>query len=327
MKKIYVFGVVAVVGIVAFVLIQGNRDGATEPLEDIDDLIHNEEVDIQPTPTGIPPQSASGATFRNEEEVEIVGYGGHAMEPGISKDGNYLLFNDGPDGRGGKDLHWAVRLSDGRFRYMGSIDALNKSSVDATPAFDLAGTLYITTLFEYPKTTFTMYTTSFDQGEVGSVQRILGDVYIDDAKWFSIDPDPSPTGDWLYYSEAYFGAPGALPTIFNVRAARRVGNEYVLDKSITENINTDDLEYAPTISADGLELFFTRITMGEQRNITGNGIFVARRSTVHEPFGAPERIDAVKAPFVEAPSISLDGRELYYHKEVKGTFKLFRVTR
>jgi len=84
-----------------------------------------------------------------------------------------------------------------------------------------------------------------------------------------------------------------------------------------------ELTYAASISADGLELFFTRA------NPAGGGapaVYRAVRSRLRQPFGQVERVAAITG-FAEAPSISADGTTLYYHRLVGNHFEVAEVTR
>lgn len=65
---------------------------------------------------------ARAGEFSNPEPVEIVNYRGHAMEPFISRDGRYLLFNNLNDPSENTDLHWAEWITATSFRYGGKID-------------------------------------------------------------------------------------------------------------------------------------------------------------------------------------------------------------
>jgi len=90
-----------------------------------------------------------------------------------------------------------------------------------------------------------------------------------------------------------------------------------------EKINTSALEYAACISADKLELYFTRL----QVPITPSSlpeIFVSRRTDSNEEFGAPVKIQSITG-FVEAPTISPDQKTLYYHKKENNIFRLYMV--
>jgi len=84
------------------------------------------------------------------------------------------------------------------------------------------------------------------------------------------------------------------------------------------------LGVAPAISSDGLELFFTRV-----QAITRTArpaIYRAVRRSVEEPFDAPQKVAGLTG-FYEAPSLSEDGRRLYYHKRVGGRFAIYCVRR
>lgn len=69
------------------------------------------------------------------------------------------------------------------------------------------------------------------------------------------------------------------------------------------------MNYAPSTSSDGLELFFTR----SDQSLDTIGIYIATRATTADPFGTPQLVTAA-AGYVEAPSISYDGTLLYYCK-------------
>lgn len=105
------------------------------------------------------------------------------------------------------------------------------------------------------------------------------------------------------------------------------GSGFVRDPrsdDILKNVNSGGLVYAPAISTDGLELFFTWVAA-----ITPTAqpaIYRAARKRVGEPFGIPQRVAGITG-FVEGPTLSRDGRRLYYHKKVNGHFALYLITR
>jgi hypothetical protein len=106
--------------------------------------------------------------------------------------------------------------------------------------------------------------------------------------------------------------------------ARLKGGAFSIDPDgalIMKNINTGALEYAPCISNDGLELYFTRAAPGALPRI-----MVAARDSVNDPFSEP-RILKHLTGFVEAPSISLDRKEMFFHKKVGETFVIYRAER
>lgn len=95
------------------------------------------------------------------------------------------------------------------------------------------------------------------------------------------------------------------------------------------NINADALEYAPSISADGLELYFTRATQlmaGSEAPGALLRIMVATRTSVDEPFGELRALTALTG-FVEAFTIPLDGKEMFFHKKVGKNFVICRAER
>jgi hypothetical protein len=52
-----------------------------------------------------PMAAAAAEEFSGPRAVEIVGYRDHAMEPFVSRDGRYLLFNNRNDPSENTDLH------------------------------------------------------------------------------------------------------------------------------------------------------------------------------------------------------------------------------
>ncbi len=266
--------------------------------------------------------------WENEELITIEGYSDHVMEIGISADGKYLLFNDNNDPN--KDMHWSIRIDDRTYKYMGKVENTISPTVDGTPSFDNEGNLYFTTLKSYGDGYKTIYKSGFKDGVAIKPEAVDGNIYVQKNSgkilWISLDPDISNDGKYLFYSEGMFTLGTDFPNPFNVRGAERVGNTFVkMDDNIFTNVNTSNLEYAPTISTNGLELYFSRI------DISGSkpkflGIYVATRSSVNVPFGVPARIEAISGK-VEAPVLSANEKTLYYHKLDGRVFKAYRVTR
>jgi len=130
----------------------------------------------------------------------------------------------------------------------------------------------------------------------------------------------------LVYSEGFWKSKRGIPDIFNVRGAEKKNDQYVpMSPELFQNIDTQQLEFAPSLSADGLELYFSKI------NVVANlpfykGIYVSKRDSLDQPFGKPEKVAAITGT-VEAPSLSADEKFLFYHRKVEGTFKAHRVRR
>jgi hypothetical protein len=53
---------------------------------------------------------------------------------------------------------------------------------------------------------------------------------------------------------------------------------------------------------------------------------VAERTSAAVPFDEPRVLRALSG-FVEAPTISIDGREIFYHKKVGEKFAIYRAER
>ena len=268
--------------------------------------------------------------WKNPQRIEVIGYDRDAMEIGVSPDETMLFWNDKQAG-GNKDLHWATRIDDLTYQYEGEIQNVNTFTVDASPVMDSSGKLYYTSTFNHDALNNNdiyeiMFVADFENGKVIDPQPLTGNIYVEKKNWFSIDTAVSPDGDTIYFSQGFFG--GRFPTPFNIMVAERIsGNEYKIKEGILDNINTNNLEYAPSISIDGLELFFTRLPLvGDFPDIDNFGIYVAKRSTSSEAFGIPDRIDAITGE-VEAPQITDGGKSLYYHKKDGGKFRIYKVTR
>lgn len=280
-------------------------------------------------PEFVPESVIQNNEWSNEELIDIQGYSADAMEIGISPDGEYLLFNDRV--KGNKDMHWATRIDDLSYKYQGRVENTVTKTVDGTPSFDGYGNIYFTTLKTYRKNFKSIYVARFRDGVALDPIPVEGNIYIKDKNqaskiWISLDPDISDDGSMLFYSEGRFNPRAGFPYPFNVRGAEKVNEKFVkIDDRILANVNTDNLEYAPTISSDGLEIFFSRISKvnGRPKFV---GIYTATRKSRSDPFKTPEKIMAITGD-VEAPVLSGDETRLYYHRMNRGAFRVYRVTR
>jgi hypothetical protein len=95
-------------------------------------------------------------------------------------------------------------------------------------------------------------------------------------------------------------------------------------------LNTpEDLEYAASLSSDGLELFYTSMRLADlESGRIRSSIWRSVRQRVQDPFGPPKMISSIGSDsFVEGPSISPDRRTLYYHERSGKTSRLMAVRR
>ena len=88
-------------------------------------------------------------------------------------------------------------------------------------------------------------------------------------------------------------------------------------------VNSSASESEPSVSADGLQLYFARGSSIFSRD--SYDIWVSNRSSISEPWGDPEKLDSVvNGPTEEAdPSISADGLELYFDSNRSGSFNIY----
>ncbi len=93
-------------------------------------------------------------------------------------------------------------------------------------------------------------------------------------------------------------------------------------------VNTLANEQHPTLSRDGLEMYFTSDRLGStigEDGVPTLDIWVSTRPTTSAPWGTPENLDvinarlggpAINSPFVDAkPILSFDGTTLYFQSE------------
>jgi len=107
--------------------------------------------------------------------------------------------------------------------------------------------------------------------------------------------------------------------------ARKEGDRFKLvndSSEILDSFNTDNLEYAASISADEKEIYFTRAKHKGLK--TEFEILRANRDDRNKKFSNPEILTVFKG-FFEAPTLSPDGRLIYYHKKADGKFHIYVV--
>jgi len=264
--------------------------------------------------------------FTNPERVTISNYSQDAMEPFISLDGKYLFFNNSnnpPPGTSTK-LYYATRIDDVTFEFAGEIASVNAAGLNAVASMDSNNKFYFISTRSYMQTLSTIYWADFLAGTVSNVELVPG-VSKHKPGWVNFDAGISPDGNTLYFVDGFFGTAN-FPQKASLTIAKRKGNHFVRlsnSRAIMRKINNNDLNYAPCPTASGLEFFWTRV---DPANVSGIGIYTATRANTSKPYGTPVKIDAATG-FVEAPTISADGKSLYYHKNENGTFVIYRLTR
>jgi hypothetical protein len=273
----------------------------------------------------LPTEPTAGNGFGSPISINISGYTGDAMEPFMDRDGKYLFFNSLNDSID-TCLYYAEKVSSADFTLKGKLSGVNNPPphLDAVASMDLNHRFYFISTRNYPGDYRSVYHGTFLAGTVSDLVPVSGDFYNQQSGWITMDAEISPDGNSLYYANAYFtGNP--YPAQSDLSLAEYDGARFtqvVNFSEIFKNINTTaNLEYAPSITGDQLELFFTRLNLA---TLTSS-IYIAKRASSLEAFGAPERLNL--NGFVEAPSISFDKKDLYFHKKVNGIYKIYKVSR
>lgn len=265
--------------------------------------------------------------FGTPTSVTLSGYSEDIMEPFLSRNGQLLFFNNSNDPAVNTDLHWATKVDDSTFTYQGLIEGINTTALDGVASMDQNNHLFFVSLREYEQTLKSIFSTNYANGTVTEVQA-LDNLSLNIPGWVNFDVEVDVTGEWLYFVDGRFDEAGG-PYEADLALAKKSGSSFervANSASILQHINSSDLEYAASISDDQLELFFTRVAAP----ITSTSvpeIFVSRRSDPSEEFGIPQKIASITG-FAEAPSVSSDGKVLYYHGlGANGKIKLFMVRR
>ena len=267
-------------------------------------------------------QDPESDLYIRPEPVSIDGYGGSAMEPFLSPDGRFLFFNNENDPGVNTNLHFAERTGRISFRYIGDLPGVNSDVLDAAASLDRAGHFYFTTVRDYARTMNSVYTGDFDGKAVRNLHPAPGEISPKSPGAINMDVGISQDGETLYISRAVIVTGAQAPKKSELLVARLNNGQFRIDpesERIMRNINTGGLEYAPAISADGRELYFTRASPFPR-------IMVATRTSVSQPFGEPLALSALTG-FVEAPTISLDTQEMFFHKKVSQRFAIYRAER
>lgn len=298
-----------------------------------------ENIRDQKPGTSLRAPGMAAGLYGAPEPVEIVGYAQDAMEPCISLDGKYLFFNNSnetPD----THLFYARRVSDKQFKFLGPLPGVRMTSDpkpswderEMAPSIDRANNFFFTCTHSYRADRKTLYAGKFTGDKVTNVQPVEGDISPKLLTWLNMDCGISPDASTLFIARAMIRPGDQAPSVSDLlMATRRSDGTFEIDKrshAFLKSINTAALEYAPCITDDGLELYFTRAQTLDTADPKGpvTEIMVARRNTKIEPFGSPVRIAGIEG-FAEAPSLTRDKRELYFHKRADSRFRIFRCSR
>jgi hypothetical protein len=266
--------------------------------------------------------SAAATPLPVPREVTIAGYSDIAMEPFVSRDGRFLLFNNSNDPSVNTDLHYARRVDDFSWTYGGPIAGVNTTALEGTPTMDRNGRLFFVSTRSYASTACTIHSAQFTDGRASGVQ-LVDSICRHEAGVVNFDVDVDASGSVLTFVDAHFGSNG-LPLDAVLVTARWNGTQWVrnADSALMAAVNSGVLQYAPALSADHLTLWFTRLASASGADAPQ--IWRARRAVETAPFDAPVHIAGL-GDFVEAPALSADEKLLYFHRKVGSGFRIFAV--
>ncbi|WP_456440447.1 hypothetical protein [Psychroserpens sp.] len=270
-------------------------------------------------------------SFGSEIEVAINGLSFDAMEPFISSDGNYLFFNNVNDGVNTK-LYYATRVNDSTFDYVGELMGTNQTTtphLDAVADMDANGKFYWTSTRNYPTELNNLFRGNFSAGNVNAIERVQGDFNMNTPGWLVMDHGISLDGQYLYFSNARFdntNCVGPCETTLGIAQKENASTFSTLPNSasILQNINDSNyIYYAPCISSDNLELYYTRYLKGQITPDTVFEICIAIRSNASSEFSVPSVLFAETiSTLIEAPTLTVDKNIMYYHQKTTNSHKI-----
>jgi hypothetical protein len=270
---------------------------------------------------------AQNPTYGNEKLVTINGYTLDAMEPHLHTNDNALFFNSLNDGVA-TSLLYAVRIDDTTFNLVNFVPVVNQTvtpRLDAVASIDTMDNFYWVSTRGYPGNFDNLHRIRFLQSGYTNFGRVHGDFYIYQPGYLIMDAGISYYGNQLIYCNAYFNNCGNIPCDASMGIAQKVNdstfNKLPNTSSIMFNINdtANYCVYAPNLTEDGLELFYTRFL----KTGFNTEIMVATRTSSNGVFGVPAVLVSAPGFVPEAPTLSSDKSKMYYHKKVGGIYKIF----
>jgi len=231
----------------------------------------------------------SNDEFINDRLVKIKGYDGDVMEAFITRDNQYLFFNDMKTTEKDKDIFWAKLIDNYTFEFMGEIENINTRSVEGVPTMDRLGNFYFISGDKYSKTLVTMYGGKFYRGAVRDIKP-LSDLSLGKIGWLNMDSEISSDGKTIYSTHSYFGEKTGFPTQSYFFYAKKQGGRFIPQGNsdeIFKEINKDEIVYGLTISEDQREILYTRLLLPGFRFETLRAV----RDSKDSPFKKPEVVN------------------------------------
>jgi hypothetical protein len=279
----------------------------------------------------LPIKSQTYPSFGPEIDVAINGLTFDAMEPFVSANGNYLFFNNLNDGITTR-LYYANKINDTTFNYVGELNGANQMItpyLDAVADMDSINNFYWTSTRNYPAELDNLFHGTFNVGSVIAIGRVRGDFNKNIPGWLVMDHGVSYDGQFLYYNNARFdddNCEGICETELGI--AQKINDSTFTKLSnsdvILQNINdTNYIYYAPCISSDNLELYYTRYPRDTLTTSTLFEICVAVRAIPADNFSLPRVLfSELITDLIEAPTLTADKQRMYYHRKSIEAYKI-----
>ena len=262
------------------------------------------------------------ACFVAPQPVQVAGWSGDAMEPFLSRDGAALFFNSSNAVPDRTDIYWAKREDAQHFTLVGPVPGANSPALDGVPSLSRDGAFALISPRAYGRLHATIWIGRWTGSAVEKLEP-QPQLAPPGPGGFNMDAEISADGDRLYLTENRW-SPFGPPSSSRLRLARRTRDGWRTDPAADAwfaAVNARDaLVYAPALSEDERELYFTRLPHGGLPSL-----WVATRASADAAFGPPARIAAVQG-FSEGPTVAPDGA-LYFHLRRDGRFVIMRSAR
>lgn len=264
-------------------------------------------------------------SFGNEIKVFIAGYSGDAMEPFLSADGTTLFFNSLNDGIQTR-LFYATRIDDTTFTYVGEVNGANEPNnpqLNAVASLDTTGNFVWVSTRGYPGNFDNLHRADYSNGNCTNVNRVHGNFYVYQPGYIVMDAMITYDGSQLIFCNAFFDT-CTVPCAASIGFADRINdstfNVAANSTGILQNVNdTNYCVYAPQLSDNGLELYFTRYLKGS----FNTEICVSVRNTTTDTFSVPQVLVSDFPDTPEAAGTNVGATLFYYHKKTNGTYTIY----
>lgn len=264
--------------------------------------------------------AAPAGKFWGARPFAIQGFSGTAMEPYLSPDGNWLFWNNSHDPDEATLLHYGYRTGLNQFVSRGPLTGINSTALDAGISIDADNNIFWTTTRDSVAGRAWRGKLEVGPGPtpvaaVTNTAPIAGDVKPVTANWYNMDTAICSDGTMMVFTDNFGTTPGTAVSTLKL-AGRNIDQTFsrlVNSDTLLAACNTDGLNYAPSLSPDLMELYFTRASVMGAMPL----VMVARRTSLVDAFGAPVPVD-VTTGHSEAAVLSGDGKNMLWHKQAYG---------